>query len=70
MELWKRFCREMCSHQFTWPRLSANGKHYQICLLCGNEYEYDWNRMQRTNRLLVTNIKLASAQARWPGTVN
>ena len=51
----QRLLRELCPHRFTWPRLSGNGQqHYQICLICGTAYEYDWKRMHRTDRLLVT----------------
>lgn len=46
-----------CSHRFTWPRIDADGHHYQICLLCGTAYEYDWRLMQRTNRLLAANAR-------------
>ena len=34
-----------CQHQFTWPRIGSNGDHYQICLLCGTSYQYDWRMM-------------------------
>ena len=72
MTFLQRLLGELCSHRFTWPRLSGNGQHYQICLSCGTAYEYDWKRMQRTDRLLVTNGQhlLASARTRLPGTVN
>lgn len=37
-------------HRFTCPpRLSGNDQHYQICLVCGTAYEYDWKRMRRTD---------------------
>jgi len=72
MRFLQRFLGELCSHRFTWPRLSGNGQHYQICLICGTAYEYDWKRMQRTDRLLVTNGQhpLDLARTRLPGTVN
>src|SRR5208282_2498746 len=73
MEFLQRLLGEFCPHRFTWPRLSGNGQqHYQICLICGTAYEYDWKWMQRTDRPLVTNGRhlLASAQTRLPGTVN
>jgi len=53
MNFWKRLCGRGCAHRFTWPRIDANGCHYQICLLCGNAYEYDWTMMRRTNRLML-----------------
>jgi hypothetical protein len=72
MKFLQRLLGELCSHRFTWPRLSGNGQHYQICLICGTAYEYDWKRMQRTDRLLVTNGQhpLDLARTRLPGTVN
>jgi len=72
MKFLQRLLSEFCSHRFTWPRLSGNGQHYQICLICGAAYEYDWKRMQRTDRLLATTGQhvLASAPTRLPGTVN
>jgi hypothetical protein len=54
MRFLQRLFGEFCSHRFTWPRLIGNGQHYQICLICGTAYEYDWKRMRRTDRLLVT----------------
>jgi hypothetical protein len=45
--------KRACSHRFGWPRLDAAGRHYQICLLCGTAYEYDWTLMRRTRRILV-----------------
>jgi hypothetical protein len=53
MNFWKRLCGRGCAHRFTWPRIDANGCHYQICLLCGTAYEYDWTMMRRTNRLML-----------------
>jgi len=72
MKLLERLLGEFCSHRFAWPRLGSNGQHYQICLTCGTSYEYDWKKMRRTDRLLVTNVQpaLASARTRLPGTVN
>jgi len=50
MRFLQRLFGEFCSHRFTWPRLSGDGQHYQICLICGTAYEYDWMRMRRTDR--------------------
>jgi hypothetical protein len=57
MKFLKWFFGQGCSHRFTWPRIDANGHHYQICLLCGTAYEYDWRLMQRTNRLIPANAR-------------
>jgi PilZ domain len=40
-----------CSHEFSWPRRSADGHYYQVCLLCAVEYKYDWKTMRRTERV-------------------
>jgi len=53
MNFWKRLCGRGCAHRFSWPRIDDNGCHYQICLLCGTAYEYDWTMMRRTSRLMV-----------------
>jgi hypothetical protein len=37
-----------CRHEFGWPRRSNEGDYYQVCLVCGAEYGYDWRTMQRT----------------------
>jgi hypothetical protein len=53
MNLLKRFLGNWCIHRFAWPRIGANDRHYQICLLCGTAYEYDWTIMQRTDRVVL-----------------
>jgi len=40
-----------CSHEFSWPRRWSDGAYYQVCLLCGEEYAYDWKHMKRTERI-------------------
>jgi hypothetical protein len=40
-----------CSHEFSWPRRSADGHYYQVCLLCAVEYKYDWKTMRRVERV-------------------
>ena len=46
-----------CSHEFSWPRRSADGSYYQVCLLCAAEYTYDWKTMRRIER-----VEAASAE--------
>lgn len=53
MKFWNRLRLHRCAHRFSWPRVDANGRHYQICLLCGIAYEYDWTEMRRTNHVIV-----------------
>ena len=55
MNLLKRFFGCGCSHRFNWPRIDADGRHYQRCPLCGTAYEFDWSMMRRTDRVLATN---------------
>lgn len=40
-----------CSHEFSWPRRSASGEYYQVCLLCATAYQYDWKTMRRGSRV-------------------
>jgi hypothetical protein len=40
-----------CAHEFSWPRRLPDGDCYQVCLLCGEQYGYDWKKMSRTVRL-------------------
>ena len=35
------------------PRTDADGRYYQVCLACGTAYEYDWEAMRRTGRVLI-----------------
>jgi hypothetical protein len=72
MTFLQRLVGELCSHRFAWPRLTGNGQHYQICLVCGTAYEYDWTMIHRTDRLLVANEQhaLASARTRLPRAVD
>jgi hypothetical protein len=72
MTFLQRLVGDLCPHRFAWPRLSAGGQHYQICVVCGTAYVYDWKKMQRTDRLLVINTPqaIAPARTRVPGSVN
>ena len=53
----------LCSHQFAWPRRRPDGRYYQVCVLCGAEYMYDWNSMTRTGRIQPLTTGQAPAQA-------
>lgn len=39
-----------CRHEFAWPRKAAEGSYYQVCLVCGEEYQYDWPSMKRLGK--------------------
>lgn len=54
MNLFNRILRRTCTHRrFAWPRTDSSGRYYQVCLDCGVAYEYDWEAMRRTSRVLV-----------------
>ena len=53
----QRFFGRGCSHRFTWPRIAADGRHYQKCPLYGTAYEYDWTLMRRTEHAPVTGLR-------------
>jgi hypothetical protein len=38
---------DLCAHEFFWPRRTPDGHYYQVCLLCGAQYKYDWQSMRR-----------------------
>ncbi|HWC19029.1 MAG TPA: PilZ domain-containing protein [Terriglobales bacterium] len=40
----------ICRHEFGWPRKGPEGDYYQVCLICGDEYQYDWPTMQRLGK--------------------
>jgi hypothetical protein len=56
----------LCSHQFSWPRRRPDGDYYQVCVLCGSEYSYDWATMTRTGRIDSASSTEAGAQPASP----
>jgi hypothetical protein len=60
MTILEQLLARSCPHRFAWPRIDDEGRHYQICLVCGTAYEYDWKTMCRTNRLLVASVTRVS----------
>ncbi|MGA8867034.1 MAG: hypothetical protein WB510_08700 [Candidatus Sulfotelmatobacter sp.] len=56
MKFLERLLAQACPHRFSWPRSDHDGRHYQICLLCGTAYEYDWRMMRQTGRLLPAHV--------------
>ncbi len=50
-QLLARLLEMCCSHQFSWPHTGARGQDYQVCVVCGAAYLYDWTTMRRTGRL-------------------
>ena len=51
-----------CSHQFGWPRRTQDGDYYQVCLVCGAEYAYDWSAMRRTEKRSRSNRERETAK--------
>ena len=47
-----------CSHRFSWPMKQSDGTYYQVCVHCGAEYGYDWERMKRTAAILLQPAKM------------
>ncbi|MFL6437983.1 MAG: PilZ domain-containing protein [Terriglobales bacterium] len=45
-----QFLLSRCHHKFAWPRKTPDGEYYQVCLRCGQEYQYDWPRMRRIGK--------------------
>lgn len=56
-----------CQHEFSWPRRWPDGDFYQVCLVCGEEYKYDWNSMRRLER--ITEARPATQLLRREGSV-
>jgi len=59
LNLLKQLLHRGCTHRFSWPRVSQSGNHYQVCLDCGAAYEYDWQKMRRSKKLLAQAIQHA-----------
>lgn len=53
-QLLTRFWEMFCQHRFSWPHTGVHGQDYQVCVLCGAAYQYDWTTMRRTGRLAAS----------------
>jgi|HubBroStandDraft_2_1064218.scaffolds.fasta_scaffold200745_2 hypothetical protein len=49
--LFTRLLEKLCPHQFSWPHSGGKGQDYQVCLICGTAFAYDWSTMRRTGLL-------------------
>jgi hypothetical protein len=47
-----RLFERLCPHRFSWPHSGVDGQDYQVCLICGAVFGYDWNTMRRTGPLV------------------
>jgi hypothetical protein len=48
-----RLLESLCPHRFSWPHSGAHGEDYQVCLICGAAFGYDWSTMRRTGPLAL-----------------
>ena len=46
-----RLFEKLCPHRFSWPHSGSHGQDYQVCLICGTAFGYDWSTMRRTGPL-------------------
>jgi hypothetical protein len=37
--------------------VDASGRYYQVCLACGTAYEYDWELMRQTGKVLNDSLE-------------
>ena len=52
-QLFTRLLEMCCAHRFSWPHTGVHGQNYQVCVICGAAYKYDWITMRRTGRLMA-----------------
>jgi hypothetical protein len=50
----KRLIGKLCPHRFSWPHSGLHGQDYQVCLICGTAFGYDWTTMRRTGPLALS----------------
>jgi len=66
--LFARLLEKLCPHRFSWPHSGSNGQDYQVCLICGTAFGYDWGTMKRTGPLAV--LPDTQVQSAFNGRVN
>lgn len=52
-QFFKRLFEKLCPHRFSWPHSGLHGQDYQVCLICGTAFGYDWTTMRRTGPLAL-----------------
>lgn len=68
-QFFTRLFGKLCPHRFSWPHSGVHGRDYQVCLICGAIYEYDWTTMRRTGPLAAPNqTRKESMAGKQPGT--
>ncbi len=58
----KQILEKFCNHRFSWPHSGIDGHDYQVCLICGTIYEYDWAKMCRTHRVKANRVSIPTTQ--------
>jgi hypothetical protein len=59
-----RLLERLCPHRFSWPHSGSNGQDYQVCLICGTAFAYDWGTMRRTGPLSISSTAQDGAERR------
>jgi hypothetical protein len=49
----QRLIENLCPHRFSWPHSATHGQDYQVCLICGTAFGYDWSTMRRTGPIVL-----------------
>ena len=70
MNLLNRLLGRGCAHEFSWPRSGDEGRYYQRCSRCGIAYEYDWDMMRRTGRVIAVQPDVSAQIRHGQGNVN
>lgn len=53
-----------CRHQFAFPiRPEGHEMAYQVCTVCGAQYEYDWNAMRRLRPIVLQPAPIRASTA-------
>jgi hypothetical protein len=52
-----------CSHEFSWPLPRSKDGYYQVCVLCGDKYPYDWKTMTRGEKIAASAPQRSEAGA-------
>lgn len=64
-ELFNALFTRTCSHRFAWPRRTSGGILYQVCLICGDCFRYDWTTMRRGERIDVAPETAITPRTTW-----
>ena len=65
-----RLIEKLCPHRFSWPHSGGDGQDYQVCLICGTAFGYDWGTMRRTGPLVIPPDARHGIGLDWPTPPN